>query len=354
MICTVKTSIPVAYSIRTVSNVLSLTEIDSTRKIVVVDSTVYALYANSIGDALILSIDCSEETKNWEAVHKILAFLELCKVLRRSEPVIAIGGGVLLDVVGFCCSIYRRGIPYVRIPTTLLAIVDASVGAKTSINDFGRRNRIGSFYPPIDTLIDPSFIITQDSREISNGVAEIIKLAIVTNHELFELLESDPVSLLINKFQHSATADRIVNLAIIGMAAELNDNLWETNLQRPVDFGHTFSPVIEMKNVTDMLHGEAVILDCLLSSCIAAGRGLITNAELKRIFMLVHKFNLPTMHPDFMDTELLTIGLCDVMTHRNNNQYLPLPSSIGKCVIVNDVLTNEIVQAINLMRNNQL
>ena len=154
----------------------------------------------------------------------------------RREPIIAIGGGVLLDIVGFACSIYRRGIPYIKVPTTLLAIVDASVGSKVAVNHFGRRNRLGAYYPPIATLIDKKFIKTQSEREIINGIAEIFKLAVIKSPELFALLEENAELLIEEKFQHGAVPVRVINLAITDMIAELGPNLWEKKLD-PVGNG---------------------------------------------------------------------------------------------------------------------
>lgn len=346
---TVKSNIPVNFDIVKIDNIKPYIDSNIGRNIIVVDDTVYNLYPELFDlkskDALLV-VNCRESTKNILSAEKILSFFEEQQVLRRAEPILAIGGGVLLDVVGFCCSIYRRGIPYIRIPTTLLAIVDASVGAKTSINHFGRRNRLGSYYPPRTTIIDKNFIKTQNSRDISNGIAEILKLSIVLDQHLFELLESSD-SLIETKFQ---TADDIIDLAITGMITALNQNLWEHNLQREVDFGHTFSPIIEMKNVETMLHGEAVILDCLFSSCIAANRSLLDHESLHRIFKIIKKFNLPTQHTDFYNRDLLDLGFKDVIKHRNGNQYLPLPIKIGQCKIVNDVSYREIQEAINTMR----
>jgi len=352
MICNIKTSLPIEFEIRKAVNVLSLSEITSKRKIVIIDRNVYELYSDQLFDDVdsLLFIDSSEENKDWTTAEMVLTFLEENKILRRSEPVIAIGGGVLLDLVGFCCSIYRRGIPYIRIPTTLLAIVDASVGAKTSVNHFNRRNRLGSFYPPQLTLIDTTFIKTQSDREISNGFAEILKLAIVLDSKLFELIETDSDKLLQCKFQDTAHSTEIIERAIAGMTKELNDNLWEQELERPVDFGHSFSPLIEMKNVPNLLHGEAVILDCLLSCCISTVRNLLSADELTRIFNLTRKMNLPVTHTDFLNSTLLLEGLSDVMKHRNGNQYLPIPTSIGQCKIINDLTPAELESAIQLMR----
>jgi len=270
-------------------------------------------------------------------------------VLRR-EPIIAIGGGVLLDIVGFACSIYRRGIPYIKVPTTLLAIVDASVGSKVAINHFERRNRLGAYYPPIATLIDKKFIKTQSEREIVNGIAEIFKLAVIKSPELFTLLEENAELLIEEKFQHGAVPVRVINLAITDMIAELGPNLWERKLDRCVDFGHTFSPVIEMANIPELLHGEAVALDCLYSSCIACLRGYIGQSVLNRIFNLAKRLKLKTYHEDFTKIELLQQSLADATKHRNGNQFAPLPIYVGNYKIVNDITQSEMKYAIELFR----
>lgn len=349
----IKTSLPVEFNITKVSDAFLALDLElstARRTIIVVDETVFDLYANRFPkSAEILSVRSSEEFKDWNTAQKILTFFQDINVQRR-ESIVAIGGGVLLDIVGFCCSIYRRGIPYIRVPTTLLAVVDASVGAKTSINHFGFRNRIGSFYPPRLTVIDKSFIKTQDYREISNGLAEILKLAIVLDYQLFEMIELDPQELIRSKFQNSTIADAIIDRSIAGMTQQLNDNLWETVLQRAVDFGHSFSPMVEMKNVPDLLHGEAVILDCLFSSCISNNRGYLSNDYLSRIFSAVKASGLPTAHRDFYDADLLWKGLQDVVNHRNGNQYLPIPVSIGRCEIVNNLQRKEVELACEKMR----
>ena len=346
----VKTNLPVEFTITKVDNAFDFSFIQSRRRIVVIDQTVYDLYKNNLPETELLVIEATEATKSLDTAQRILAFFEEKNVLRRSEPIIAIGGGVLLDIVGFCCSVYRRGIPYIRIPTTLLGIVDASVGAKTSINYFNRRNRIGSFYPPQYTLIDTKFIKTQDQREISSGIAEILKLAIIIDKDLFEMLEVMPQTLLKQKFQNSTLADNIIDKAISIMTRELSDNLWEEILTRPVDFGHSFSPVVEMKNVPDLPHGEAVILDCLLCCCISNLRGYLSNSSLQRVFKLIKDCGLPTEHNDFYNINLLWSGLKDVTNHRNGNQYVPIPIDIGECQIINNISYIEIQRASERMK----
>jgi 3-dehydroquinate synthetase len=354
----VKAELPVEFILKYSSDVLNVNNHDllsfgeSNRRVVVIDETVYKLYGEKLHNYFdifqvkleLFVIDATEENKDWKHTDEILKFFEDSGVLRR-EAIIVIGGGVLLDLVGFCCSIYRRGIPYVKVPTTLLAIVDASVGVKVAANHFGRRNRIGAYYPPVATLLDKKFIATQDERNIVNGIAEIFKLAVIKDKELFELLEISSEQLITEKFQFGAVPVRVINLAITGMIDELVPNLWERKLDRCVDFGHSFSPIIEMQNIANLQHGEAVVLDCLLSSCIANVRGYVDGDTLKRIFKTANALKLPVFHKDFCNFDLLKKSLSDTMKHRNGNQYLPVPVGIGNYIILNDVTDDEIKKA---------
>jgi 3-dehydroquinate synthase len=375
---TVKTELPVEFKLTYSADIFNPTNHDlvsyktNDRVVIVIDQNVHKFYAAQLMEYFnshsvkysMLVIDTNEESKTWKDADHILQFFEDEGVLRR-EPIIAIGGGVLLDIVGFACSIYRRGIPYIKVPTTLLAIVDASVGSKVAVNHFERRNRLGAYYPPIATLIDKKFIKTQSEREIVNGIAEIFKLAIIKSPELFTLLEESAELLIDEKFQHGAVPVRVINLAITDMIAELGPNLWERKLDRCVDFGHTFSPVIEMKNLTQefdpdnppyftkdtmLLHGEAVALDCLYSSCIACLRGYIGQSVLNRIFNLAKRLKLKTYHEDFTKIELLQQSLADATKHRNGNQFAPLPIYVGNYKIVNDITESEMKYAIELFR----
>jgi 3-dehydroquinate synthase len=375
---TVKTELPVEFKLTYSADIFNPLNHDlvsyktNDRVMIVIDQNVHKFYAVQLMEYFnshnvkysMLVIDTNEESKNWEDADYILQFFEDEGVLRR-EPIIAIGGGVLLDIVGFACSIYRRGIPYVKVPTTLLAIVDASVGSKVAVNHFERRNRLGAYYPPIATLIDKKFIKTQSEREIVNGIAEIFKLAVIKSPELFTLLEENAELLIEEKFQYGAVPVRVINLAITDMIAELGPNLWEKKLDRCVDFGHTFSPVIEMKNLTQefdpdnppyftkdtmLLHGEAVALDCLYSSCIACLRGYIGQSVLNRIFNLAKRLKLKTYHEDFTKIELLQQSLADATKHRNGNQFAPLPIYVGNYKIVDDITEKEMEYAISLFR----
>lgn len=325
------------------------------RRLVFVDSVVLSIYRSTIENyfsqnapgSMVISVDSDETLKTLENSLELIKHMEDFGILRRSEPVIAIGGGTLLDSVGFACSIYRRGIPYIRIPTTLLGIVDVSVAIKTGINHLDRRNRLGTYYPPQAVYLYRKFIETQCERDISNGLGEILKLGIITDVSLFVLLEENASLLLQEKFQYGAVPVQVINRAISIMMNNLQNNLWEDNLLRAVDFGHSFSPLIELKNLPDVLHGEAVALDCLYSSCLALTRDLITERDVKRIFQVCKSLGLPIFHKDFLDANLLESSLQDTVKHRNGNQNLPVPIGIGTYQFLNDVRLGDLNRASN-------
>ncbi len=226
-----------------------------TRRFAVIDNAVDEVYGDAIRayftakgiELTYCIINGGEPEKRPDAVDKILD--ELCAYkLRRREPFLAIGGGVVLDIAGMAACLYRRGVPFVRVPTTLLAIVDASVGVKNGVDyacaltDDTYKNRVGSFYAPSSCLLDNAFIATQDARNIANGFAEIMKLALVRSADLFELLEAHGAALIDSRFNATPSvpdgvSDRIIELSIQIMLEELGPNLWEYKLDRCVDYG---------------------------------------------------------------------------------------------------------------------
>lgn len=359
----VASSLPVEFTIKYSANILSkqngdLLEVgDSNRRLVVVDEVVWGFVEKELRDyfehhkieAKFCVLECTEETKNRSTSDKILVAMEEFGLLRRSEPVIAIGGGVLLDIVGYAASLYRRGVPYIRVPTTLLSLVDASVGVKTGINHFDRRNRLGSYYAPVAVYLDRQFVRHQPPRDISNGLGEILKMAIIKDPELFDLLHENADILLEEKFQFGAVPVRVINRAISGMVEELAPNLWEKKLDRCVDFGHSFSPMVEMNYVDTLMHGEAVTLDCLFSSCIAYNRGMLKETDLYKVFDVAARLGLKVEHPGFQNPELLWSALSDTTKHRNGDQNLPLPDGIGNHIFCNDFKQEELQKNIDTM-----
>src|SRR5665213_604672 len=279
--------------------------------LVVIDSAVWRIAAKEIGAYLaeattshrIVVLPGGEQNKTLKRALEIVDAMDQSNTPRRSAPVIAIGGGVICDLVGFAASIYRRGVPYFRVPTTLLSQVDVSVAIKTGVNRGGYRNRIGAFWPAELTLIDRSFLSSQSRVEISHGLGEVFKLALIKSEPLFGQLERIPHGWSPEWLSIDESAAKLMRLAIEEMAVELRADLWEDDLARCVDFGHSFSPLIEMRN--GIHHGHAVALDCLLSLCIAINRGLINRQYLDRAVAVMLRCALPTGHVDFANIELL-------------------------------------------------
>lgn len=359
------TQLPVKYEIVSVDELFTVRNTylkdycKSGRSLVVVDKKVNDLYPNIEQwfnyngiEAKFVIIDGVEEKKNLGSLYEILFQMEQFGISRNAEPVLAIGGGVIQDLVGMACSMYRRGVPYVRIPTTLIGIVDVSVAAKTGINFENRRNRLGSYYPPIASILDKSFLKTLDPIEISSGMGEILKMGVIKDDSLMDCLIVAGEYLCQTKLQLSENNDiasLVINLAIDGMIDELENNLWEKNLKRCVDFGHSFSPIIEMRSLsTDkpLTHGQAVTLDIILSCCIASNRGLMSAEDRDCVVRTAKSLGLETWHESFANPELLLEALQDTTKHRGGDQNLPMPTQLGQHTFINDLTYEEICKAV--------
>lgn len=356
----------ISYSIEFATDILNpsngslLESLHDVRRLVVTDTTVEMLYGDKIhayfqencSEYQLLVLPHGETAKAWKSVEAVIEKMESFKLDRRREPVIAIGGGVLTDIVGFACSIYRRNTPFVRVPTTLIGAVDAGVGVKTGVNFRNGKNKIGTYFAASRTIIDPGFLATVDSRHISNGLAEILKIALIKDEQLFDLLAEHGQEVLSAHCQDSMTGGpsrEILVRAIEGMLEELEPNLWEKTLERVVDYGHTFSPTIEMAALPDLLHGEAVCIDMALTTVMSRRRGLLSQEEQAEVLRVMTSMGLPTFHPE-MTAKNLSIALADTTRHRDGLQRLPLPVGIGEGVFVNDVTETEIAEAVAELR----
>lgn len=322
------------------------------RRFVVIDQQVAQYHAAELDryfarrgiEARIVRFPGGERAKTVDAYLGLLRELDDFPIHRRDEPIIAMGGGVLTDVVGFVASSYRRGVPYIKVPTTLMGYVDASIGIKTGINFNQHKNRLGSFEPPLQVLLDHSFLTTLPHRHILNGVCEIIKLAVIKDAALFGLLEQHGAGSIAACFQND-DGRRILDHAISGMLQELQPNLFEDELARSVDFGHTFSYGLETRHEDRLLHGEAVLLDIAVSVLIARRRRLLDAAQVDRVFALIAALGI-TLDTGALDADLMWQALLDRVEHRNGLQRVPLPHGLGHCAFVNDIGRPEIASSI--------
>ncbi|MDR2033933.1 MAG: 3-dehydroquinate synthase [Helicobacteraceae bacterium] len=283
-------------------------------------------------------IDDGEEYKNLQTIEKILD--RLCDLrLDRRSVLIAFGGGVIGDMTGFCAAIYQRGISFVQIPTTLLAMVDASVGGKTGVNNSYGKNLIGAFYQPLSVHIDPAWLKTLPKREFLSGIAEIIKMAATLDKGFFEWLEK--VDLNDDKTLKEAIVRSIRLKARIVMQDEK-----ESGARAALNYGHTFAHAIEKESGYGViLHGESVAMGMVMANRLALSLGLIKDEEALRIKQAIKKFGLnpyyKTPNPElFYESFFL-----DKKT-KNNNITFVLPRNIGDYIFVSDAPKKLVLEAI--------
>ncbi|GAA2135526.1 3-dehydroquinate synthase [Kitasatospora kazusensis] len=361
---TVSTALPVTYEVAFTPQVLSpanpaLAQAGGHpgRRLVVVDSHVHELFGDRIHgyfearglEHRICVLPAHEQVKTMDSVFRVAEQMDRFGISRRGEPVIAMGGGVLMDVVGLACSLYRRSTPFVRVPTTLIGLVDAGVGAKTGVNFGPHKNRLGTYHPATATLLDPSFLATLDPRHLSNGLAEILKIALIKDRRLFDLLEQRGEALIEQRFQGPAAGGEVLVRAVHGMLQELQPNLWEHRLERSMDYGHSFSPTVEMRALPELLHGEAVCVDMALTTVLAQRRGLVEPGQRDRILALMRTLRLPLWHP-LMEPETLGDALTDTIRHRDGRQRLPLPVGIGGGCFADDLTADELGDSADELR----
>jgi 3-dehydroquinate synthetase len=281
-----------------------------------------------IFDTLVL--ECNEQNKSLNSVDEVCR-RALQAELGRDSVIVVLGGGVCSDIVTLAASMIRRGIAYVRIPTTLLGQVDASIGIKGGANFCGKKNYLGCFYPPSAVVIDPHFLKTLPINHLCNGFAEIIKIAIACDVELFDLIATHHEAFLRTALQEpSHHAQRVMWLATRRMLEELQPNLFEDKTyRRLVDLGHTFSPAIEAASNFSIHHGEAVAIDMALSATVSAELNLISGADFRKIVSTIASIGLPIF------SNVVTLDLClealnEASRHRGGSLNLVLPITVGQ------------------------
>jgi 3-dehydroquinate synthase len=250
-------------------------------------------------DVDMIELPSGEASKNIDTVLDITKKLIKMGVDRKSA-LIALGGGVVGDIVGFVASTYMRGIPYYQIPTTLLAQVDSSIGGKTAIDLPEGKNLLGTFYQPKGVFIDLSFLNTLPSREFKNGMAEIIKYGIIDDTDLFSLLESEVKAI--------SDRDMTLLLTIIEKSCRIKKRIIEidekeTGLRRILNFGHTIGHAIEAQSDYSISHGDAISIGMVASAKISEKLKYLPSEDRKRIENLIMAFGLPHRIPIHFSTE---------------------------------------------------
>lgn len=270
--------------------------LESNQLALISNEIVAPLYSDLLLDALsAYEVDTfilpdGEMHKNISSYEKIMNFL-IRKRKNRSCTLIALGGGVVGDLVGFAAATYQRGVPFVQVPTTLLAQVDSSVGGKTGINHSDGKNMVGSFYQPKLVIADSHVLSSLPDRQFAAGLAEVVKYAVIEGESFFSFLETNAASIRSRSPQVLET--------IIKRCCEIKANIVardekEAGLRAVLNFGHTFGHALELLGrYSEWLHGEAISIGMLMAARVSNKELGFPREQEQRLFDLLKEFNLP-------------------------------------------------------------
>jgi 3-dehydroquinate synthase len=250
---------------------------------------------------------------------------------------------------------YRRTSNYIRIPTTVIGLIDASVSIKVAVNHGKHKNRLGAYHAPMHTFLDFTFLRTLPEAQVRSGFAELIKISTCADLRTFELLDKYCEQLIAMKFGRAdgstqelkAAADEINRRSIHVMLKLEAPNLHEIGLDRVIAYGHTWSPTLELAPETPLRHGHAISVDMAYSATLAHTRGTITPVAHRRILNLFSRAGLTMMHPLF-DEILLAKGTDAILKTRDGMLRAAIPCPLGECVFLNDVSTEEMNKALQM------
>ena len=302
-----------SYSIVIAPGILATIEIyldlpAASAAVIVSNTTVAPLYASRLRQALlsrfaevhVVVLPDGEQHKTWQTLNLIFDAL-LGKACDRKTVLFALGGGVVGDMTGYAAASYMRGVPFVQVPTTLLAQVDSSVGGKTAINHPLGKNMIGAFYQPVRVICDLDTLGTLPARELSAGLAEVIKYGPIADLAFLEWIEANVEALLaydLGALGHAVKRSCEIKAWVVGQDER------ESGLRAILNFGHTFGHAIEAGlGYGQWLHGEAVAAGMVMAAQLSQRLGLIDQAFVNRLTALIRRAGLPVVGPLLSDTD---------------------------------------------------
>ncbi len=320
------------------------------RVVVVTNDTVGPLYVEKVTEVVrrlghetvVISLPDGEQYKDWQHLNIIFDGLMQHRI-ERGETLIALGGGVIGDMAGFAAACYQRGMRFVQVPTTLLSQVDSSVGGKTAINHPLGKNMIGAFYQPAAVLIDTDCLKTLPQRELSAGLAEVIKYGCILDGEFFNWLEQSMPKLL------AKNTDALIHAIFTSCALKAKvvaSDEREAGQRAILNFGHTFGHAIEAgMGYGQWLHGEAVGCGMVLAADLSQRLGGIDTATQTRIVRLIEQAKLPIQPPSWPASEYLEWMSHDKKTQSGQVRYVVL-RSMGSAAIqpVEDALITQVIE----------
>jgi 3-dehydroquinate synthase len=292
------------------------------------------------------AVPAGERSKSLHQALRLWDWLARSSIARR-DVVVTLGGGVVTDLGGFVASAYMRGLPYVNVPTTLLAQVDGALGGKVAVNHELAKNLIGAFYQPLGVVSNVAYLETLDGRHLSAGLAESIKKAVIASPAYWDFLEEHAHDLV---YRDAQALEQLVLYASAIKTALIERDPYEEDLRRPLNFGHTIGhPLETVTGYGPLLHGEAVAFGMVVESRIASARGLFADDDLDRLLALLRAVGLPTDASELpvpVDVEAIVTAMEKVRLIRAGSLRYVLPVAFGETVIADDVSTAEVRRAL--------
>mmetsp|Transcript_72009 Transcript_72009/g.119898 ORF Transcript_72009/g.119898 Transcript_72009/m.119898 type:complete len:410 (-) Transcript_72009:171-1400(-) len=248
---------------------------------------------------------------------------------KRDTVVVALGGGVVGDLAGFCAATYMRGVPVVQIPTSVMAMVDSSVGGKTAINVPAGKNLVGAFHQPRFVFADMELLKSLSPREIAEGLAESVKMGCIRDSELFDLMEQQPEGIL---SLQSPWIERVIFLSVAHKAMVVSIDPHEHGLRAILNFGHTVGHAVEAKLSPQLLHGECVSVGSVVEAELARRLGRVSHEDVLRITDCLRAFGLPTQMPKGLELGALMQKMAVDKKNVGNMIRCTMLTSIGTSV----------------------
>lgn len=325
--------------------------IKGSQVMVVTNETVAPLYLQQLLSLLDPALSVAtvvlpdgEQYKTLQSIDLIYDAL-LTNKFNRSATLVALGGGVVGDMTGFAAATYQRGINFIQIPTTLLSQVDSSVGGKTGVNHRLGKNMIGAFYQPKCVLIDIDVLSTLPERELSAGLAEVIKYGAICDSNFFEWLEEN-IGALLDKDDYAIK--KAIKVSCKRKADVVAEDERESGIRAILNFGHTFGHAIEASmGYGKWLHGEAVGAGMAIAADLSFKLGLIPEQESLRIKRLCEKAKLPVRKPDGMTADEFMKYMAVDKKNLSDKIRLILLKKIGCAFVTDEVANTDICKAIN-------
>ncbi len=296
----------------------------------------------------------NEVDKSIQTVERMLGDFKALGV-SRNEPVLIVGGGVLADTGGLACALYGRNTPYVMLATSIVTGIDAGPSPRTCCDGFGYKNLVGAYHPPVVSITDRFFFKTLPEGWLRHGIAEIVKMSVVRDAELFEHLEAARGRLIETRFGTigcdasdpiQQLSQRILGGALRSYVAVEYDNLYETHQCRPHAYGHTWSPGFEIE--AGLLHGHAVSICMGFGAYLSKRLGWISDESFHRILNLMDGYGLSLWHDILDRKETIWKSQQAVVQKRGHNLVAPLPrGAIGNCGYLNELSRRELSSALD-------